>query len=47
MIVFLYKTESGVTASGFTQLQADDFDILGLTIIGKRLILRLWEEMKS
>ena len=43
----LLHTENGVTASGFTQLVAEDFEVLGLTIIGKRLILRLWKEMKS
>ena len=43
----LSHTENGVTASGFIQLEAEDFEVLGLTIIGKRLILRLWKEMKS
>lgn len=39
-------TENGVTQSGFAQLDADDFDDLGLTIIGKKLVLKCLAETK-
>ena len=38
--------ENGVTASGFSLLDKEDFDDLGLTKIGKRLIVKMLPEIK-
>ena len=38
--------ENGVTASGFSQLDEEDFEDLGLTKIGKKLILKILPESK-
>ena len=43
----LFNTDGGVTASGFILLEAGDFDELGLTLIGKKHILRTWKELTS
>ena len=43
----LFNTDCGVTASGFILLEAGDFDELGLTLIGKKHILRTWKELTS
>ena len=32
--------ENGITPSGFTQLDAEDFDDIGLTKFGKKIILK-------
>ena len=32
--------ENGITPSGFTQLDAEDFDNIGLTKFGKKIILK-------
>ena len=39
--------ESGVTASGFSRLDKEDFDDLELTIIGKKLIVKMLPEIKG
>jgi hypothetical protein len=41
MIFPIIKIENGVIASGFSLLDEDDFDDLGLTKIGKKLILKI------
>ena len=41
----LLYTENGVTPSGFYQLDAEDFDDIGLTKIGKKLILKILAEV--
>ena len=41
----LLYTENGVTPSGFNQLDAEDFDDIGLTKIGKKLILKILAEV--
>jgi hypothetical protein len=41
-----YIIESGVTASGFSLLDEEDFDDLGLTKIGKKLVLKILPESK-
>ena len=43
IIVFI---ESGITAAGFSQLDKEDFEDLGLTKIGKKLILKILPESK-
>ena len=43
----MFNTDGGVTASGFIRLEAGDFDELGLTLIGKKHILRTWKELTS
>ena len=40
----LLYTENGVTPSGFNLLDAEDFDDIGLTKIGKKLILKILAE---
>lgn len=45
---YLYNiitTESGVTPRGFVESEPDDFDDLGLTIFGKKRILRILKEV--
>ena len=39
--------ENGVTPSGFIQLDAEDFDDIGLTKIGKKLVLKILAEVSS
>ena len=39
--------ENGVTASGFSLLDKEDFDDLGLTKIGKKLIVKMLPEIKG
>ena len=46
IMVMGLSSENGVTPSGFTQLDADDFDDLGLTKIGKKLVLKCLAETK-
>ena len=43
IIVFI---ESGITVAGFSQLDKEDFEDLGLTKIGKKLILKILPESK-
>ena len=43
----IFNTDSGVTASGFILLEAGDFDELGLTLIGKKHVLRTLKELTS
>ena len=45
---FLYNhcIDNGVTAFGFSQLDEEDFEDLGLTKIGKKLILKILPEIK-
>ena len=38
--------ENGVTASGFSLLDEEGFEDLGLTKIGKKLILKILPEIK-
>ena len=45
--LMIFNTDGGVTASGFIRLEAGDFDELGLTLIGKKHILRTWKELTS
>lgn len=45
-MVMELSLENGVTPPGFTQLDADDFDDLGLTKIGKKLVLKCLAETK-
>lgn len=42
----IFPSEKGVTPSGFIQLDARDFDNLGLTPIGKKLVLKTLAEVK-
>ena len=46
IMVMGLSSASGVTPSGFTQLDAEDFDDLGLTKIGKKLVLKCLAEIK-
>ena len=39
--------ENGVTPSGFTQFDAEDFDDIGLTKFGKKLVLKALAELNS
>ena len=39
--------ENGVTASGFSLLDKEDFNDLGLTKIGKKLIVKMLPEIKG
>ena len=41
------SSENGVTASGCTQLDAGDFDDLGLTKIGKKLVRKCLTELPA
>lgn len=41
----LLYTENGITPSGFIQLDTEDFDDIGLTEIGKKLILKILAEV--
>jgi hypothetical protein len=43
--MFIVCTENGVTPSGFIQLGTEDFDDIGLTKIGKKLILKTLAEL--
>ena len=43
----VFKIENGVTACGFSQLDKEDFDDLGLTKIGKKLVLKILPEVKD
>ena len=43
----IFNTDGGVTASGFILLEAGDFDELGLTLIGKKHVLRTLKELTS
>lgn len=43
----LHNTDNGITPSGFTLLDVEDFEGLGLTIIGKTLVQRALRELKS
>jgi hypothetical protein len=43
----IFNTDGGVTASGFILLEAEDFNELGLTLIGKKHILRTWKQLTS
>ena len=45
-LIIIVCTESGITAAGFSQLDKEDFGDLGLTIIGKKLILKILPESK-
>ena len=48
-LIFLYNyynIDNGVTAFGFSQLDEEDFEDLGLTKIGKKLILKILPESK-
>ena len=42
---FIVHTENGITPSGFIQLDAEDFDDIGLTKFGKKLILKALAEV--
>ena len=39
--------DNGVTPPGFSQLDEEDFDDLGLTIIGKKRVLKTLAEVKA
>ena len=45
-LIIIAYIESGSTAAGFSQLDKEDFGDLGLTIIGKKLILKILPESK-
>ena len=45
--LFLLSTGQGVTPAGFTVLDAEDFEGLGLSKIGKRLVVRALQEVKQ
>ena len=40
-------TESGITPSGFTQLGAEDFKDIGLTLFGCKIIQKILKGIKS
>ena len=37
--------ENGITPSGFTQLDAEDFNDIGLTKFGKKIVLKTLAEV--
>ena len=41
------SSEIGVTASAITQLDAEDFNGIGLTLIGKKVFLKAFSEIKG
>ena len=43
--IFIVCTENGITPSGFIQLDAEDFNDIGLTKFGKKLILKILAEV--
>ena len=45
LIIIVY-IESGITAAAFSQLDKEDFEDIGLTIIGKKLIPKILPESK-
>ena len=48
-IVIIYDScsENGVTVSAITQLDAKDFNDIGLTLIGKKVFLKAFSEIKG
>ena len=46
-LIIIVFTESGITAAGFSQLDKEDFEDLGLTKIGKKLILKILPQIKK
>ena len=43
-MALIFPSENGVTPSGFIQFDAEDFDDIGLTKFGKKLVLKLLAE---
>ena len=46
VIISLFLTDQGVTPTGFTMLDAEDFKNLGLSNIGKKLVIKALQEVK-
>ena len=46
MLPVFLSIDNGVTASGFSQSDEEDFDDLGLTKFGKKRILKILPEIK-
>jgi hypothetical protein len=42
-----YMIENGITPSGFLHFDAEDFDDIGLTKLGKKLFLKTFLEIKG
>ena len=42
----IFPSENGITPSGFASLDEEDFDDIGLTKFGKKLVLKMLKEVK-
>jgi hypothetical protein len=47
IIILIPYIDNGITPSGFLLCNAEDFDHIRLTIIGKKLFLRTFTEVKG
>ena len=45
--MYLFPSENGVTPSGFTQFDVEDFEDIGLTKFGKKLVLKALAEVSA